>query len=202
MRLIAIIAFLCTFSLVMADPKGDDPKMKQATFGGGCSWCTEAVFQQINGVEKVESGFSGGTVPDPSYELVCTGSTGHAEVIHITYDPAKVTFDKLLEVFFKTHDPTTLNQQGHDHGTQYRSAIFYHDEEQRILAEKLIAALNTSHAYESKIVTEVTPFKAFYKAKDEHQNYFRSNPRQPYCAVVIQPKVDKFQQAFKDILKK
>ena len=183
----------------------NDPKpaaTKDATFGGGCFWCTEAVFQQIDGVSKVESGYSGGKVPDPTYEAVCTGTTGHAECIQITYDPAKVPFEKLLEVFFKTHNPTTLNYQGNDHGTQYRSAVFYHDEEQRLIAEKVKAALDASGAFPEKIVTEITPFKTFYKAEDYHQNYFVRNPRQGYCFAIIGPKVEKFQKAFKDLLKK
>lgn len=197
---LALFFVLATFA--QAGAKKENPVTSQATFGGGCYWCTEAVFQQIEGVLTVESGFSGGNVPDPSYELVCTGTTGHAEVIHITYDPAKVSFEKLLEVFFKTHDPTTLNQQGADHGTQYRSVIFYHDEAQKQSAEKAKAALDASGAYDRKLVTEISPFKAFYKAEDDHQNYYRRNPKQGYCAYVIQPKVEKFQKAFHDLLKK
>lgn len=183
-------------------PMSEAKAEKLATIGGGCYWCTEAVFQRLEGVTKVESGFSGGTIPDPSYEAVCTGSTGHAEVIQITYDPSKVAFEKLLEVFFKTHDPTTLNRQGADHGTQYRSVIFYHDDAQKAAAEKVKAALDASGAFSDKIVTEIAPYKTFYRADDHHQNYYNQNQRQGYCQMVIAPKVEKFEKAFKDILKK
>lgn len=199
-----LVLFMCLAGTVLAaEPaaKGT-PMTKLATFGGGCYWCTEAVFQRLEGVTKVESGFSGGSIPDPTYEAVCTGTTGHAEVIQITYEPAKIGFEKLLEVFFKTHDPTTLNRQGNDHGTQYRSVVFHHDDEQRQLAEKVKASLDASGAFSDKIVTEISPFKAFYKADEYHQNYFNRNPRQGYCSVIIAPKVEKFEKAFKDLLKK
>ncbi|MFN8284986.1 MAG: peptide-methionine (S)-S-oxide reductase MsrA [Chitinophagales bacterium] len=173
-----------------------------ATLGGGCYWCMEAVFQRLDGVIKVESGFSGGHVKNPSYHAVCTGTTGHAEVIQITYDTTKVQFSEILKVFFTMHDPTTLNQQGNDIGTQYRSAIFYHSEAQKTEAEKIIADLNEAHAYPSKIVTEVTKFDVFYKAEDYHQNYYNDNKTQGYCQYVIQPKVEKFEKVFKDRLKK
>ncbi len=176
-------------------------KMDTATFGAGCFWCIEAVFQDLKGVQSVTSGYSGGARPNPSYEQVCSGSTGHAEVAQIVYDPAQISFDELLEVFWKTHDPTTLNSQGNDHGTQYRSVIFYHNEKQKELAEKYKTELNKSGAWSKPIVTEITPFKAFYKAENYHQNYFNQNGDQPYCQYVIQPKVDKFRKVFKDKLK-
>lgn len=173
-----------------------------ATFGSGCFWCTEAIFQNLAGVEKVESGYSGGKVKNPTYKEVCSGLTGHAEVIQVTYDPRKVSYDELLEVFWKTHDPTTLNKQGADEGTQYRSVIFYHTDEQKKLAETYKKKLDESGAFDKPIVTEITPFSAFYKAEDYHQNYFNLNGSAPYCSYVIQPKVEKFKKVFKDRLKK
>jgi len=173
-----------------------------ATLGAGCFWCVEAVFQNLNGVMSVTSGYSGGTVKNPSYREVCTGTTGHAEVCNIVYDPSKISFDEILEVFWKTHDPTTMNQQGNDMGTQYRSAIFYHSQEQKELAEKYKKELNASGAFDKPIVTEITPYTNFYKAEDYHQNYFNENGDQPYCRFVIQPKVEKFKAVFKDKLKK
>lgn len=172
-----------------------------ATFGAGCFWCVEAVFQRLDGVLSVKSGYSGGTVKNPSYKEVCQGNTGHAEVCQITYDKTKISFDELLEVFWKTHDPTTLNRQGNDYGTQYRSAIFYHNEEQRKTAEKYKAEINKSGAYPSPIVTEITAFTNFYPAEDYHDNYFNENGSEPYCRYVIQPKVDKFEKIFKSKLK-
>jgi peptide-methionine (S)-S-oxide reductase len=173
-----------------------------ATFGTGCFWCTEAVFQELKGVLSVQSGYSGGQVANPSYESVCTGTTGHAECIQIVYDPAAISFDELLEVFFKVHDPTTLNRQGADHGTQYRSAIFYHSEEQRQKAEHYKDELDKSKAYANPIVTEITAFTKFYPAEDYHKDYFRLHGSQPYCSLVIRPKVDKFEKVFKAKLKK
>lgn len=173
-----------------------------ATFGSGCFWCTEAVFQNVDGVEKVESGYSGGRVKNPTYKEVCSGLTGHAEVIQVTYDPAKVTYDELLEIFWKTHDPTTLNRQGADVGTQYRSVIFYHTDEQKTLAEEYKKKLDQSGAFDQPIVTEISPYTAFYKAEDYHQNYYNLNGSAPYCTYVIQPKVEKFKKVFKDKLKK
>ena len=184
-----------------ADDKQKEKKVEVATFGNGCFWCTEAVFEELKGVESAVSGYSGGRVPDPTYEQVCTGATGHAEVIQITYDPAVITFPELLEVFWKTHDPTTLNQQGPDHGTQYRSAVFYHSDEQRELAEKYMQRLDESGAFDAPIVTEITKFQKFYPAEDYHQEYFALNGRQPYCRAVVKPKVIKFRKAFKDKLK-
>lgn len=173
-----------------------------ATLGGGCYWCMEAVFQRLDGVLKVESGFSGGHVKNPSYREVCTGTTGHAEVIQVTFDSTRISFAEILKVFFTMHDPTTLNRQGNDVGTQYRSAIFYHSEAQKQLAESVIKGLNEEHAYPSPVVTEVTPFSAFYKAEDYHQNYYNNNKSQPYCAFVIQPKIEKLEKVFRDKLKK
>lgn len=173
------------------------------TLGGGCFWCTEAIFQQLKGVLSVTSGYSGGTVKNPGYREVCTGTTGHAEVIQITYDPKKVSLAEILEVFFKTHDPTTLNRQGGDEGTQYRSVIFYRSEEQRKVAEDIKSGLDKSGAFNDPIVTEITPFKEFYKAEDYHQNYYNDNKdKNPYCSYVIVPKVEKFKKYFADKLKK
>ena len=172
-----------------------------ATFGTGCFWCTEAIFQQLDGVIKSTSGYSGGHVDNPSYKDVCTGTTGHAEVIQVVYDPAKISFDELLEVFWQTHDPTTLNRQGNDVGPQYRSVVFYHSEEQKEKAEKYKAELNKSGAFTDPIVTEISPFTKFYAAENYHQDYFNQNGSQPYCNFVIRPKVEKFQKAFKSKLK-
>jgi peptide-methionine (S)-S-oxide reductase len=177
-----------------------DQNTEKATFGSGCFWCTEAVFQQLRGVQSVESGYSGGHAESPTYEQVCSGRTGHAEVIHITYDPAEISFDELLNVFWKTHDPTTPNRQGHDVGTQYRSAIFYHNDDQRRIAEAYKKQLNESGTFAAPIVTEITPFKNFYPAEQYHQNYFRLNPAQSYCAAVIRPKVEKFKKEFVGLL--
>ena len=167
--------------------KSDEAKLEKATFGNGCFWCTEAVFDELAGVKSAVSGYSGGRVPNPTYEQVCSGLTGHAEVIQVTYDPKKISFAELLEVFWKTHDPTTLNRQGPDVGTQYRSAIFYHDEEQRRVAEELISEFEAEGLWSNPIVTEVTPFDRYYRAEDYHQEYFRNNSYQPYCQVVIAP---------------
>jgi len=173
-----------------------------ATFGAGCFWCVEAVFKELDGVLTVESGYSGGKVENPTYRQVCNGETGHAEVCQIRYDPAKIGFDELLEVFWKTHDPTTLNQQGADHGTQYRSVVFHHDEKQRELAEAYKKKLDASGAFDAPIVTEIVPFTRFWKAEDYHQDYFAQNPDQPYCQMVVRPKVEKLRKVFGDKLKK
>jgi peptide-methionine (S)-S-oxide reductase len=172
-----------------------------ATLAGGCFWCLEAVYEELRGVEKVESGYSGGTVLNPTYRQVCTGTTGHAEVVQVTFDPEVVSFREILEVFFTIHDPTTLNRQGADVGTQYRSAIFYHDEEQKRVAEEVIAELEAKHLWDNPIVTEVTPFDVFYVAEDYHQGYYRNNEYQPYCQVVIAPKVAKFRKQYLEKLK-
>lgn len=177
-------------------------RLDTATFGAGCFWCVEAVFQDLEGVKSVASGYSGGKIKNPTYREVCSGLTGHAEVIQIAYNPDKISFDELLEVFWQTHDPTTLNQQGADRGTQYRSVVFYHNEEQKLLAEKYKKALNDSQAFANPVVTEISPFTEFYKAEDYHQNYFNENGEEPYCRMVIKPKVDKFKKVFKDKLKK
>ncbi|MFN4026795.1 MAG: bifunctional methionine sulfoxide reductase B/A protein [Flavobacterium sp.] len=169
--------------------------------GGGCYWCVEAVYEQLDGVEKVVSGFSGGKVENPSYEEVCTGTTGAAEVVEITYDTSKTNLDEIFKVFFSVHDPTTLNRQGADVGTQYRSVIFYKNEAQKKAAESIIAELN-KEVFNNKIVTTLEPLKAFYKAKDYHQNYYQNNQEQPYCQMVIQPKLEKFEKVFKNRLKK
>jgi peptide-methionine (S)-S-oxide reductase len=175
--------------------------MGKATLAAGCFWCVEAVFQQLDGVEKVESGYGGGKTKDPTYKEVSTGQTGHAELIHITYDSAKISFFQLLEVFFKIHDPTTLNRQGADEGTQYRSAIFYHNDEQKQITETVIKELDEIGAYSNKIVTQLVPFVEFYVAEDYHQNYFNQNGKNPYCQMVVKPKVEKFQKVFKEKLK-
>lgn len=172
-----------------------------ATLAGGCFWCLEAVFAGLQGVESVVSGYMGGTEPDPSYEAVCTGTTGHAEVVRLVYDPAVVSYRDVLEVFFNIHDPTTLNRQGNDVGTQYRSAIFYHDEEQKRIAEQVIAALDGARLWRDPVVTEVAPATAFYPAETYHQDYFARNPGQPYCRLVVAPKVAKFRSRFLEKLK-
>lgn len=176
-------------------------KPDTATFAAGCFWCVESQFQQLNGVVKVVSGFTGGSIANPSYEEVCTGSTGHAEACNIIYDPSKISYDELLAAFFVAHDPTQLNKQGNDVGTQYRSAIFYHNQDQKKKAEYYINRLNQEKAYPSNIVTTVSPSVSFYIAKDYHQNYYNNNKSEPYCKYVIQPKLDKFKKVFKDKLK-
>jgi peptide-methionine (S)-S-oxide reductase len=178
-------------------------KTDTATFANGCFWCTEAIFQELDGVISATSGYSGGQTKNPTYKEVCTGETGHAECLQIVYDPSKISFDELLEVFWETHDPTTLNRQGADVGTQYRSAIFYHDQEQKEKAEKYKAELDKSEAFNNPIVTEITPFTKFYPAENYHQQYFENNENSnPYCRIVIRPKLDKFRKVFKDKLKR
>jgi peptide-methionine (S)-S-oxide reductase len=172
-----------------------------ATLGGGCFWCTEAIFKSLKGVETVESGYSGGKTKNPTYQEVCTGETGHAEVIQITFNPKVISFRELLEVFWETHDPTTLNRQGADSGTQYRSVIFYHSPEQKETAEKYKAELNKENIYNKPVVTEITVFDKFYKAENYHQNYFANNRSQGYCQFVIVPKIEKFRKIFKSKLK-
>lgn len=215
--LLPLITLLASAGLVACQPAQTTPaqaaspvqtsnsipmdSLSVATFGSGCFWCTEAIFQQVDGVEKVVSGYSGGHVKNPTYKAVTSGTTGHAEVTQIHYDPAKVTFDELLEIFWKTHDPTTLNRQGNDVGPQYRSAVFYHTDEQKQKAEYYKAKLEEAKVYDRPIVTEITAFTEFYAAEDYHQNYFNENGNQPYCAFVIQPKVEKFRKVFADKLK-
>ncbi len=175
--------------------------MDTATFGAGCFWCLEAQFQMLDGVQSVSSGFSGGTVKNPAYREVCNGTTGHAEVCQIIYNPSKISYDELLAAFWQSHDPTQLNRQGNDVGTQYRSVIYYHNEEQKTLAENYKKQLNASGAWTKPIVTEISPVGPFYKAEDYHQNYFNQNGSESYCQFVIQPKVEKFRKVFKDKLK-
>jgi len=175
--------------------------LAKATFGGGCFWCTEAVYAELKGVRSVTSGYTNGKVPNPTYKDVCTGLTGHAEAIEIEYDPTVVSFEKLLEVFFATHDPTTLNRQGADVGTQYRSGVFYHNAEQKRIAEDVIARLDAARVFPGKIVTEVTKAETFYPAEDYHQDFFAKNPSQPYCRAVAAPKVEKVRKVFKDLVK-
>ena len=176
--------------------------LEKATFGNGCFWCTEAVFLELKGVQKVESGYSGGHVKNPTYKEVCTGETGHAEVIQITFDPKLISYESLLEVFWNTHDPTTLNKQGADEGTQYRSAVFYHNEEQKKTAEQYLKQLQASKVFKNPIVTEISPLTNFYKAEEYHQNYYELNPGQGYCQYVIRPKVEKFRKQYSAKLKK
>ena len=176
-------------------------QLETATFGAGCFWCVEAVFQQLEGVHKVVSGYTGGTTVNPNYRAVCMGMTGHAEVIQIQFDPDAISFGELLEVFWQTHDPTTLNRQGNDEGTQYRSAILYHSDAQQRIAEESKAEMDKSGTWDDPIVTEITAIDVFYPAEDYHQNYFQLNPRQQYCQFVIHPKMKKFTKDFKEKLK-
>lgn len=208
MKLFAVILLMFASGISFARQSTDKSiksmhdELSIATFGGGCFWCTEAVFQRVKGVEKVVSGYMGGKVKNPTYKEVTTGLTGHAEVIQITYNPSIISYDELLEIFWGTHDPTTLNRQGADVGTQYRSVIFYHNEAQKELAESYKKELDSSGAFDRTIVTEISPASAFYKAEDYHQNYFNLNSNVPYCTYVIQPKLDKFNKVFANKLKK
>lgn len=176
--------------------------LETATLGAGCFWCVEAVFNDLKGVEDVVSGYSGGHTENPTYREVCDGTTGHAEVIQVRFDPAEISFKEILQVFFSVHDPTTLNRQGHDIGSQYRSAIFYHSDEQKRVAEETIAEVNSEGIWDTPIVTEMTPFDKLYMAEDYHQEYFANNPNVPYCAAVVAPKVAKFRQKFVSRLKR
>jgi peptide-methionine (S)-S-oxide reductase len=184
------------------DAASETATTKLATFGGGCFWCVEALFLRLEGVQSVASGYAGGTTESPTYEEVCSGTTGHAEVVQVRYDPAKVSYEQLLEVFWKTHDPTTPNRQGADVGTQYRSIVLWHDEQQRAVAEDLKRRLDEAKAFDAPIVTQIVPFDRFWKAEGYHQGYFDANPRQSYCRVVIAPKVEKLEKAFRDRLKR
>jgi peptide-methionine (S)-S-oxide reductase len=175
--------------------------LELATFGGGCFWCVEAIFERVNGVHTVESGYSGGHVRNPDYKQVTSGKTGHAEVVQISFDPGVVSYVELLEIFFKTHDPTTLNRQGADVGTQYRSIVLYHNDKQRAVASEVIQNLTAEGIWSAAIVTSVEPFEAFYNAEAYHQEYFENNPNQGYCRLVINPKVEKFEKVFKEKLK-
>jgi peptide-methionine (S)-S-oxide reductase len=198
---IALIAGVVLGTNAMSQTVTNSQANEVITIGGGCFWCTEAVFEQLKGVEKVESGYSGGTVPNPTYEQVCTGDTGHAEVSQITFDPKVVSLKVILEVFFTVHDPTTLDRQGNDVGTQYRSAIFYRNDDQKAVAKQVIKEIAAAKIWDGQIVTQLSPFKAFYKAEDYHQEYFKLHGKQPYCQMVIAPKVAKFRQHFRDKLK-
>lgn len=193
----ASVILLLTFQLVFSM----NDKMEKATLGGGCFWCTEAVFRQLRGVESVLPGYSGGHVKNPSYKEVCTGTTGHAEVVQIVFNPSVVSYSEILDVFFAIHDPTSLNRQGADAGTQYRSVIFYHSEEQKKVAEKMIVGLTNEKVFDDPLVTEVTPFTFFYPAEDYHRDYFEKNRSQPYCRMVVAPKVEKFNKQFKELVK-
>ncbi|MGM0525209.1 MAG: peptide-methionine (S)-S-oxide reductase MsrA [Pseudomonadota bacterium] len=175
--------------------------MAQATLGGGCFWCIESAFLQVKGIEKVQSGYTGGQTENPTYKLVCTGTTGHAEVAQLTYNPEVISYRQILEIFFTLHDPTQLNRQGNDVGTQYRSSIFYHDEEQKREAEQVIKELEDDDAFADPIVTEVSPLETFWPAEDYHENYFNRNPENPYCQAVISPKLAKFRKTFSSLLK-
>lgn len=176
-------------------------QMEVATLGGGCFWCMEAVFSELEGVEKVESGYSGGATAHPTYEQVSTGTTGHAEVVQINFDPKVISFEEILEIFFAMHDPTTLNRQGSDVGTQYCSVIFYHNDEQKATAEQVIKKIAEAKIWDAPIVTQIEPFKAFYKAEDYHKDYFKKHPRQPYCRLVITPKIAKLREHYHKKLK-
>jgi len=198
MKHIVIIALIL---LSVGTSSAKSAKLQKATFGMGCFWCSEAVFERLNGVTAVRSGYEGGTTVNPSYDEVCTGNTGHAEVIEVTYDPAKIKYEELLEVFWKTHDPTTLNRQGGDVGTQYRSVIFYHTDEQKAIAEKYKKELNAAKAFPDPIVTAINKASTFYTAENYHQDYFRRNGSAPYCKAVILPKMQKLEKLFKSRLK-
>jgi len=197
-----IILFLSLTMMGQNNSKKNTSNLETITLGGGCYWCIEAIYENLTGVKTVVSGFSGGKVGNPSYEAVCTGKTGHAEVVQITFDKKVTNLDEILKVFFTVHDPTTLNRQGADVGTQYRSVIFYKNEEQRKTAQDIINTLNANKVYNNPIVTKVDPLKNFYEAEDYHQDYYQYNKNQPYCRLVIQPKLEKFEKVFKDRLKK
>jgi peptide-methionine (S)-S-oxide reductase len=193
-----IVVFIILISISMQENKN----ISEVVFGGGCFWCTEAIFKQLKGVIDVSPGYSGGTLKNPTYEEVSDGETGHAEVVRIRYNPNEIDFKKLLEVFFLTHDPTTLNRQGADAGPQYRSVVFYTTPDQKLITREIIKRLNKSNAYQNQIVTEVLPLKKFYLAEDYHQNYFDKNRNQLYCQYIIQPKMNKFRESFGELLKK
>lgn len=207
MKNVVFIFLLFYGCLASAQPKTNKKmetksKYETLTLGGGCYWCVEAVYEQLDGVIKVTSGYSGGKNANPSYEAVCSGTTGHAEVVQITFDPSKTNLDELFRVFFTVHDPTTLNRQGNDRGKQYRSVIFYNSETQKQEAKAIISALTKSKAFDDPIVTTLEPFTVFYPAEKYHQNYYQNNKSQPYCQYVIQPKLEKFEKVFKNRLKK
>lgn len=190
----------------MSQPKNETvipPRSKEVvTLGGGCFWCIEAIFEELEGVDRAESGYAGGWVDNPTYKEVCTGTTGHAEVVQVTFDPKVISLKEILKIFFTMHDPTTLNRQGPDVGTQYRSVIFYHSQEQKAIAEQVIEEIQTAKLWDAPIVTEIVPFKAFYKAEDYHQEYYKLNPGQAYCRIIIAPKIQKFRELYRDKLKR
>lgn len=198
---VAVYAQSNNYTNMSSEPTSSAPGLETATFGTGCFWCTEAVFESLEGVYNVVSGYSGGHVTNPSYRAVCDGTTGHAECVQLNYDPKKISYAELLEAFFRSHDPTTLNRQGNDVGTQYRSVIYYHNDEQKKIAETSKQELDKAKAYPRPIVTEVSPSEKFYIAEPYHQNYFANNPEQGYCAYVVAPKLDKFKKVFKDKLR-
>jgi len=207
MRVLFLTLSLCVAGFALRaqgtkNQKKMDNGLQLATLGSGCFWCTEAFFLKVKGIESVVSGYTGGQVKNPTYKEVCSGLTGHAEVIQLKYDPKVISFEEILEIFWNTHDPTTLNRQGADEGTQYRSAVFYHSEEQKAVAEKYKAQLNKSGIFKDPIVTEITPASVFYPAEDYHQNYYALNPNQGYCQYVIRPKIEKFKKQFDAKLKK
>ncbi len=201
LKAIILISGVVLGTNAMSQTVTNSQEKQVITVGGGCFWCTEAVFEQLKGVDKVESGYSGGTVPNPTYEQVCGGDTGHAEVSQITFDPKIIPLKTILEVFFTVHNPTTLDRQGNDVGTQYRSVIFYRNDEQKAVAKQVIKEIAAAKIWDGQIVTQLSPFKAFYKAEDYHQEYFKLHGRQPYCEMVIAPKVAKFRQHFSNLLK-
>lgn len=201
MKLIFAIYLMINFSFWGMTQNTNKSDYAIATFGGGCFWCMEAIFDGVRGVEKVESGYSGGKVPNPTYKEVCSGLTGHAEVVRIYFNPKTVSYEELLTIFFSVHDPTTLNRQGGDVGEQYRSVIFYHDEQQKKSAEKMIKELTDRKIFSDPIVTQLVPEAPFYIAEDYHQNYYENNPSQSYCQLVINPKMKKFREQFKEKLK-
>lgn len=199
-----LLAIIAQTAIAQNKPKTTNNRsnIETITLGGGCYWCVEAVYEKLHGVQSVVSGFAGGKTANPSYESVSSGRTGHAEVVQITYDNTITNLDEIFKVFFTVHDPTTLNRQGADIGTQYRSVIFFKDENQKVAAQNIIAALKKAKVYDSPIVTTLEPFTIFYKAENYHQNYYQNNKNQPYCQMVIQPKMEKFEKVFKDKLKK
>ncbi len=206
MKNIHLIILLCfnSYTLVAqtTNKKIMNDEMQVATLGSGCFWCTEAFFLKLKGVESVESGYSGGKVKNPTYREICTGMTGHAEVVQVKFNPKEISYEDIMEVFWNTHDPTTLNKQGADEGTQYRSVVFYHNDDQKKVAEQYKIQLDKSGTFKNPIVTEITPLSIFYPAEDYHQNYYVNNGSQPYCYFVIRPKMEKFEKVFKDKLKR
>ena len=193
---LGLVILALTLQVNAQKRKNMNNELAIATFGNGCFWCTEAIFQQLKGVESVYPGYTGGSIKNPSYREVCTGTTGHAEAIQIKYDPSVISYRELLDIFFYTHDPTTLNRQGNDVGTQYRSAIFYHNDDQKAAAEEIISQLTAEKVYDDPIVTEVTAMDVFYMAEDYHKNYYQNNKNQGYCRAVINPKLDKFMKKY------